>query len=165
MRKVLLFLVILMSTACSSNHGKPEATLEYSSVEELRSTGLYQIYFTSDIDVVQLFKSRIGQGLVCALEDDLDFTEAHHIKRSGFGLVEPVAGDLPLQYRANVIFSESESGNGGEKYLEGETLVPLLKQRDFISCVFRVQTTTYKTYFSKIMRVPTAELLKAATKQ
>lgn len=165
MQKVLLFLIILMSAACSLNHGKPEANLEYSSVEELRSTGLYQIYFTSDVDVLQLFKSRIGQGLLCALEDDLDFTEAHHIKRSGFGLVEPVAGDLPLRYRANVIFSESESGNGGENYLEDETLIPLLKQREFISCVFRVHTSTYQTYFSKVMRVPTTELLKAATKQ
>jgi len=164
-RKVLLCLFILMSAGCSLNHGKPEATLEYLSVEALRNTGLYQIYFSSDVDVLQLFKSRIGQGLVCALEDDLDFTEAHHIKRSGFGLVEPVAGDLPLRYRANVIFRESESGKGGENYLDGETLVPLLKRCDFISCVFRVQTTTYKTYFSKVMRVPTSELLKAATKQ
>lgn len=165
MHKVFLFFLIMMSASCSLNHGKPVAALEYSSVAELRSTGLYQIYFTSDVDVLQLFTSKIGEGLVCALEDDLDFAESHHIKRSGFGLVESVSGDLPLRYRANVIFSESASGKGGENYLEGETLVPLLRKRDFISCVFRVHTTTYKTYFSKVMRIPTKELLKAVAKQ
>ncbi|MHC8396193.1 hypothetical protein ACYZT8_21500 [Pseudomonas sp. LB3P93] len=165
MHKIFLFLTILMSASCSLNHGRPIATLEYSSVKELRSTGLYQIYFTSDVELLGLFKSRIGEGLVCSLEDDLDFTEAHHIKRSGFGLVEKEIELGPMLYRANVIFSESESGKGGEDYLDGEALVPLLKKRDFISCVFRVHTTKYNTYFSKIMRVPTAELLKAVSKQ
>ncbi|WP_283188810.1 hypothetical protein [Pseudomonas sp. PMCC200344] len=165
MHKVFLFLTILMSASCSLNHGRPIATLEYSSVKELRNTGLYQIYFTSDVELLQLFKSRIGEGLVCSLEDDLDFTEAHHIKRSGFGLVGKVIEPASLLYRANVIFSESESGKGGEDYLEGEALILLLKKRDFISCVFRVHTTTYNTYFSKVMHVPTAELLKAISKQ
>lgn len=165
MHKFFLFLTILMSASCSLNHGRPIATLEYSSVKELRNTGLYQIYFTSDVELLQLFKSRIGEGLVCSLDADPDFTEAHHIQRTGFGLVEKVIEPAPLLYRANVIFSESESGKGGEDYLEGEALILLLKKRDFISCVFRVHTTTYNTYFSKVMRVPTAELLKAISKQ
>lgn len=165
MHKFFLFLAILMSASCSLNHGRPVATLEYASVNELRNTGIYQVFFNSDVELVGLFKSRIGEGLVCSLEGDLDFSEAHHIKRSGFGLVEKVSESAPSLYRANVIFSESESGKGGENYLEGEALIPLLKKRDFISCVYRVHTTTYNTYFSQVMHVPTAELLKAIAHQ
>lgn len=94
----------------------------------------------------------------------MDFSQAHHIRRSGFGFVERVMDDPQVTYKADVIFSESESSKGGENYLQGEALVPLLEGRDYFSCVFRVQTTTYKTYFSNIMHVPTGELLKAATK-
>ncbi|WP_454846359.1 hypothetical protein [Pseudomonas farris] len=165
MRKLFLFFVILMSSACSLNHGKPIATLQYSKTEQFLDISIYQIYFTSDIAILDLFKSRIGEGLVCSLEDDMDFSQAHHIRRSGFGFVEKVVGNPQATYKADVIFSESESGKGGEKYLQGETLVPLLEGRDYISCVFRVHTTTYKTYFSNVMHVPAGELVKAAAKK
>lgn len=165
MRKLCLFFVILMCSACSLNHGKSIATLHYSKVEQLRDTGIYQVYFTSDVAILGLFKSRIGEGLVCSLEDDMDFSQAHRIRRSGFGFVERVVDSPQEIYKADVIFSESESGKGGEKYLQGEALVPLLRGRDYISCVFRVHTTTYKTYFSNLMYVPVGELLKAATKK
>ncbi|WP_177319034.1 hypothetical protein [Pseudomonas sp. GM102] len=164
MRKLFIFFVILMCSACSLNHGKPIATLQYSKIEQFGDTSIYQIYFTSDIAILELFKSRIGEGLVCSLEDDMDFSQAHHIRRSGFGFVERVVDDPQVTYKADVIFRESESGKGGEKYLQGEALVPLLEGRDYFSCVFRVHTTTYKTYFSNIMHVPSGELLKAATK-
>ncbi|MGE8098506.1 hypothetical protein [Pseudomonas fluorescens] len=165
MHKFLLLIFMLMCASCSLNHGKPIATLEYLSVDELRKTGIYQVYFDSDVAILDLFKSRIGEGLVCSLEDDLDFSQAHHIKLSGFGLVELVKDKGQANYRANMIFTDSEEGKGGEIYLEGDTLKPLLLKRDYISCVFRVHTTPYKTYFSKIMHVPTADLLKAINKK
>lgn len=164
MRNLFIFFVILMCSACSLNHGKPIATLQYSKIEQFRDTSIYQIYFTSDIAILELFKSRIGEGFVCSLEDDMDFSQGHHIRRSGFGFVDKVMDNPQNIYKADVIFSESESGKGGEKYLQGETLTPLLESRDYFSCVFRVHTTTYKTYFSNVMRVPTRELLKAANK-
>ena len=55
MRKLCIFFVILMCSACSLNHGKPIATLHYSKVEQLRDTGIYQVYFTSDVAILGLF--------------------------------------------------------------------------------------------------------------
>ncbi|WP_237142956.1 MULTISPECIES: hypothetical protein [Pseudomonas] len=164
-RKLSLWGLILACSSCSLDHGRSVATLEYLSVEELRNTGIYQIYFHSSEPVLELFKSRIGEGLVCSLDDDLDFAQAHHIKLSGFGLVELVKDKEQSSYRANMIFTDSEEGKGRESYLEGDTLKPLLLKRDYISCVFRVHTTRYKTYFSTVMHVPTADLLKAINKK
>ncbi|WP_426233982.1 hypothetical protein [Pseudomonas sp. TWP3-2] len=161
MRVLILAVFILMTSACSLNHGRPIANLQYLKTERLRTTGIYQIYFKSDVDLLGLFKSSIGQGLVCSLTDDLDFSQAHKIKQSGFGFIERVSADS-LLYRADVIFDELVDGKGEEKRLKGTTLIPFLKVRDSISCVFRVHSTTYKTYFSKIMQVPSAELLAPA---
>nr|WP_253912139.1 hypothetical protein [Pseudomonas sp. CVAP\ len=147
------------------NHGKPIATLEYSGVERFQNSRIYQIYFTSDVAILDLFKSRIGQGLVCALEDDVNFSMAHPIYRSGVGSVELAGNTVGEGYRSEVMFSESAEGKGGEFILGGNDLSRLLMKRDYISCVFRVHTTSYKTYFSTVMRVPTADLLKAMNKK
>lgn len=160
MRKIFLMLLILVVSGCSLYHGRPIATLEFSKVERFRDTDMYQVYFTSDVEILGLFKSYIGEGLVCSLSEDLDFSQAHHIKQSGFGLVEKVSAE-PALYRANVIFSESEKSSGGERYLQGDTLAPFLTKKDSIACLFRVHSTTYTTYFSNLMHVPSKELLNA----
>lgn len=160
MKRLSFFALMLLVSACSLNHGRPIATLKISKVEQFRNTGIYQIYFTSDIELLGLFKSSIGQGLVCSLNDDLDFAQAHHIKQSGFGFVEKVSAE-PALYRADVIFSESEKSSGGERSLQGDTLAPFLMKRDSIACLFRVHSTTYTTYFSNLMQVPSKELLNA----
>lgn len=165
MYKFLLLTLILICASCSLNHGKPIATLEYSGVERFQSSRIYQIYFTSDVAILDLFESRIGQGLVCALEDDIDFSMAHHIYRSGAGSVELVGDTVGEGYRSEVMFSESAEGKGGEFILGGDDLSRLLMKRDYISCVFRAHTTTYKTYFSNVMHVPTADLLRAVNKK
>lgn len=164
MRVLSLLVLILITSACSLNHGRPVANLEYTKTERLRSTGIYQVYFSSDVELLGLFKSSIGQGLVCSLTDDLDFSQSHQIKQSGFGFVERLSADS-LLYRADVIFDESVDGKGEERRLKGETLAPFLSARDTISCVFKVHSTTYKTYFSKIMHIPSADLLKSGPAQ
>ncbi len=162
MRFITLAVMILMVSACSLNHGRPIANLQYSKTDRLRSTGIYHIYFSSDVELLQLFKSSIGQGLVCSLTDDQDFSQAHRIKQSGFGFIERVSTDS-LLYRADVLFDEQVDDKGEERRLKGDSLVPFLKSRDSISCVFRVHSTTYKTYFSKIMHVPSVDLMNPGT--
>ncbi|WP_033064279.1 hypothetical protein [Pseudomonas sp. GM18] len=161
MFRCVLLVVIALCASCSLNHGKPIATLIYSDVDELRDTGIYQVRFTSDVALLDLFQSSIGQGLICAVDDDLDFAVAHQIKRSGYGLVERIEGDAVYKYQADVIFRESTGEKGAEIFPEGEALSRWLTNRSYISCVFRVHTTTYKTYFSNVMRVPTVDLVRA----
>lgn len=158
MKVLILAICISVLSACSLNHGRPIANLKYEKTERLRTTGIYQVYFKSDVELLGLFKSSIGRGLVCSLTSDLDFSQAHRIKQSGFGFIERVSPDS-LIYRADVIFDESVDDEGGERRLKGETLDPFLKARDSFSCVYRVHSTTYKTYFSKIMQIPSADLL------
>lgn len=159
-RFFLMFLLVACS-ACSMNHGKPIAGLVYSGVEELEDTGIYQIRFHSDVQILELFKSHISQGLVCAVDDDLDFSVAHTLRRSGFGLVERDEKGTPNDYKAEVIFRESTGEKGAEFFPGGPELGRWIATKPFISCVFRTHTTTYKTYFSEIIRVPTTDLARA----
>ncbi|TKJ84681.1 hypothetical protein PkoCFBP13504_12145 [Pseudomonas koreensis] len=99
---------------------------------------------------------------MCSLTNDQDFSQAHRIKQSGFGFIERVSTDS-LLYRADVLFDEQVDDKGEERRLKGDSLVPFLKSRDSISCVFRVHSTTYKTYFSKIMQVPSVDLMNPGT--
>ncbi|MFC6693786.1 hypothetical protein ACFQD2_26450 [Pseudomonas lini] len=121
--------------------------------------------FTSDVAILELFKSSIGQGLICAVDDDLDFAVAHQIKRSGYGLVERIEDNSVYKYQADVIFREFTGEKGAEVFPEGEALSRWLTNRSYISCVFRVHTTTYNTYFSNVMRIPTVDLVQAIDKK
>jgi hypothetical protein len=147
------------------NHGKPPAKLFYSGVDELEDTGIYQVRFRADVEILELFKSHISQGLVCAVDDDLDFSVAHQISRSGFGLVERDERGAANEYKADVIFRESTGEKGAEIFPEGPVLSRWFMKRPFISCAFRVHTTPYKTYFSEIMRVPTDDLARAINRE
>ncbi|MHC8345366.1 hypothetical protein [Pseudomonas sp. RT6P73] len=164
MRGFVFCILAALCSSCSSNHDRPIATLNYESVEITPSGNAYQIIFTSDIDLLGLFKSRIGEGLVCALEDDLDFSIGHYIKRSGRGTVEFVKAPEGGHYVSKIIFREAEEVQGKETILAGHALNEVLAKREFVICTFRVHTTPYKTYFSNNMRVPTVDLLKASTK-
>jgi len=163
MRSFVFCIFVVLCTSCSSNHGRPIATLNYENVDVTPSGNAYQISFTSDVDLLGLFKSKIGEGLVCALEDDLDFSIGHYIKRSGRGAVEFVKGPEGDHYVSRVIFREAGETQGKETILTGHALSEVLNKREFMICTYRVHTTPYKTYFSNNMRVPTADLLKATT--
>ncbi|WP_064616615.1 hypothetical protein [Pseudomonas sp. GR 6-02] len=165
MRNFVFCLFMVLCASCSSKHGRPIATLHYEKVETSPSGNSYQIRFTSDTELLGLFKSKIGEGLVCALEDDLDFSVGHYIKRSGRGTVEFVKDSSGEHYISMILFREAEELQGKETILTGQALREILDKREFMLCTFRVHTTRYKTYFSNVMRVPTADLLKAAAKE
>ncbi|WP_028620619.1 hypothetical protein [Pseudomonas sp. Ant30-3] len=161
MLRFSLFGLIVLCTSCSLNHGKPIATLTYSDIAELEGTGIYQVRFTSDVEILELFKSHIGQGLICSVGKDLDFSVAHQIKRSGYGFVERIEDASEKKYQARVIFRESTGEKGAEIFPEGEALKHWIASDKYISCIFRSHSTTYKTYFSNVMRVPTGDLVRA----
>lgn len=165
MRNFVFCIFVVLCSSCSSNHGRPIATLNYEKVEITPSGNAYQISFTSDTDLLGLFESKIGEGLVCALEDDLDFSIGHYIKRSGRGSVEFVKDSSGDHYVSKVLFREAGELQGTETILAGHALREILYKREFMACTFRVHTISYKTYFSNVMRVPTADLLRATTKE
>ncbi|WP_237142957.1 MULTISPECIES: hypothetical protein [Pseudomonas] len=158
-RKFVFYIFVSLCASCSFNHGRAIATLNYSGVEHTPGSVAYQIGFTADTDLLGLFESAIGEGLVCALEDDVDFSIGHYIKRSGRGAVEYVKDPVGGHYVSRVMFRETGESEGEENLLTGEALGEVLKTREFIVCSFRVHTTKYKTYFSNPMPVPTSDLL------
>ncbi len=165
MSRFFLMGLLVICSGCSMNHEKPAAKLFYSGVDELEDTGIYQVHFLADVELLELFTSHISQGLVCTVDDDVDFSVGHQIKRSGFGLVERDESGAANEYKADVIFRESTGEKGAEIFPEGPVLNRWFTNRRFISCVFRVHTTPYKTYFSQIMRVPTADLARAINRE
>jgi len=164
MRKCLIFFVVLLCSSCSSDHGQPIATLSYEGVSITPSGYGYKISFTSDTDLLALLGDSIGDGLVCALEDDLDFSIGHYLKRSGRGSVRYVNDSTGGHYDSTVIFRKSEDSQGQESILGKKELRNVLAVRDFVVCTYRVNNSEHRTYFSKLMRVPTKDFLNEIDK-
>lgn len=160
MNRFLLTLALLFCCSCSSNHGRPIAALDYRAVSLSSSGSSFFIGFSSHTDLLGLFQSKIGEELVCTLGADLDFSIGHYQKLYGNGIVEVSEKPSKGKYIARVIFKETGEVQGKERILDGNGLRGALMANDFVVCTFRVHTTKYKTYFSKFMRIPSADFLK-----
>jgi hypothetical protein len=157
---VILFTMAFL-VSCSTDHGRPIATLSYDRVEVTQGSLGFRISFTSDTDLLALFGPAIGEGLVCALEDDIDFSIGHYLKRSGRGSVRFIDDTTGGHYESKVIFREAGELQGEELILGGKALRDVLVKKEFIACAFRVHTTSNRTYISNIMHVPTNDLVRA----
>ena len=161
MNRIFLAIAILLCSSCSSNHGRQIAVLDFQSVSITPSGSSFFVWFSSDTDLLGLFQSKIGEELVCTLDDDLDFSIGHYQKRYGSGIVEVSENSSKGQYIARVIFRETGDVQGKELILEGDRLRSALRAHPFIVCTFRVNTTKYKTYFSEFMRIPSEDFTRA----
>ncbi|WP_085578095.1 MULTISPECIES: hypothetical protein [unclassified Pseudomonas] len=160
-RVFVVLLTFLLTASCTYNHGRPAAVLYYQNVEITPSGFAFLMRFTSDADLFSLVGPSIGEGLVCGLEDDLDFSIGHYLKRSGRGSVEFVNDSTGGHYESRIMFRESGEAQGEEAILSGEALRDILVKRPFIVCAFRAHASSYSTYFSNAMNVPTADLIRA----
>lgn len=161
--RLLLCLVLMMCASCAMNHGKPIAELDYIGVERYQDKRIYQVSFASNVDVVNLFKSKISQTLICSLDGDTDFSVAHRIHQYGEGLIEPVQRGSGWVFKADLIFSEVKSSTS-DAVMRSETLRSLLARQASIACKVRINAYSYKTYFSEVMQVPSADLLREIDK-
>ncbi|WP_139834515.1 MULTISPECIES: hypothetical protein [unclassified Pseudomonas] len=163
MRNIILCMAFLLCTSCAMNHGKPIAHLQYVGVERYLDRGIYQVRFSSDVDVVNLFKSKVSQTLLCSFEGDFDFSAPHSAGRYGEGFIEPEISSAGPVFRADVLFFERKNDTS-EKIIEGEVLRSLLVGRESIACKVRINSYSYKIYLSEDMEVPTADLLREIDK-
>lgn len=160
-RFFLIVFTLVFTASCSTDHGRPIATLVYDRVEMTPSGIGFLISFTSDTDILSLFGPAIGEGMVCALEDDHDFSIGHYLKRSGRGSVRFVDDTTGGHYQSKLIFREAGQSPGEETLLSGKALRDVLIKRASMTCAFRVHTTGNRTYLSNPMLVPTADLVQA----
>lgn len=161
--RLLLCLMFMLCASCAMNHGKPIAKLEYVSVERYQDKRIYQVSFTSNVDVVNLFKSKISQTLICSLDGDTDFSVAHRIHQYGEGFIETVQQGGEQVFKADLIFSEVKSSTN-DAVMKSEALSSLLAEQASITCKVRINAYSYKTYFSEEMQVPTKDLLREIAK-
>lgn len=163
MRNIILCVALLLCSSCAMNHGKPIARLQYIGVERYLDRGIYQVRFSSDVDVVSLFKSKISQTLLCSFDSDFDFSAPHSAGIYGEGFIEPEMPSVGPVFRADVLFLERKNDTS-EKVIEGEALKPLLVGRESLVCRVRINSYSYKIYLSEDMKVPTADLLREVEK-
>ena len=121
MRKFALFVVISLCAACTV-HNKPAANIQFSRMESIKESykigqiegvaKTYKLYFTSDIDILNLFKSGGGlvtKRLICALEDDTAFSVKHTIERTAEGGISSNGSKLhdanEFGYVSDIVFS------------------------------------------------------------
>lgn len=163
MRKLFLCLMIVVCASCARNHGKPIANITYLGVDRYLDRNIYPVSFSSDVDVVSLFKSRIGLSLLCPLDEDKDFSIAHQMSNYGEGLIEPIITDDGPAFKADLMFFKRNDSTN-QKLLKSDELRSWLGQRESLACKVRINSYSYKVYLSETMNIPTADLLREVNK-
>lgn len=162
--RIVFLLLVMASAGCTFKQAKPPANLQFSKIERVANTALYELHFTSDVDILGPYKSLIGVGLLCALEDDPDFSEGHQMKKFMSGSVTDDKSGTHLDFVSHVVFSESVANGNSQRNLSPEEIKKLLANRKFVVCKFFASATMIDTYFSNAMYVPVEEILKAVDK-
>lgn len=159
MRKSILILMFSMCASCAISHGKPTAKIEYLGVERYLDRNIYQVSFSSDVDVDKLFKSKISQSLLCALGESRDFSQSRNLNEYGEGWIEPLKPADGSTFKADLMFYRVKDSTS-ETLMSSKDLSAVLAGRKTIACKVRINSYSYKIYYSDVMNIPVAELLK-----
>ncbi|MGE8499849.1 MAG: hypothetical protein ACN6O6_20290 [Pseudomonas sp.] len=171
MKKALIILLIALCSACAKDHGKPIASLDYTSITARPGTGLYDIRFSANVDVLSLFpvdERPIGSRLRCALTDDHDFSVEHVLQKSARGPVEydePPRRAAGFAFVATVFFTETINNGRSDRTLEGAELQALLANTQATPCRFIAIAHGVKPYYSAILLVPNQDIRREIERQ
>lgn len=171
MKKVLLIALIVLCSACAKDHGKPIASLSYSAITARPGTGLYDIRFTADIDLLNLFdvnENLIGGRLRCALSHDNDFSVDHVMAQSARGPIEraaPPKSEGDFVFIATVFFTETLDNGTSDRTLEGAELNRIFSSKQAIPCKYIVTAYKFKPYYSGTLLIPVMDILREINRQ
>lgn len=158
--RILLSLFFVVLAGCAFKQDKPPANLEFSKIERVGETVLYDLYFSSDVDVKGAYKSLIGTGLLCALDDDEDFNENHKMRYFMDGGVRRDTSGAKFDFISRMVFSEKIANGSSERDLSPVEVEQILAKKDHVSCRFFASATMIDTYFSNVMYVPVASIIR-----
>lgn len=187
MRKALFILIISLCAACTP-HNKPIANIQFSKTtstekiyEPLQEGGepiksrTHTIYFTSNIEILNLFKEEnssnpvVSPRLICALENDEDFSVKHRMKRYIYGYIDrdniATSSSAGLfDYAIEFNFIEGNDSGSSESNIEKQKLNELLSKKQTVPC--KVVMTIYLSapYYSNTMYIPAEDLLREINK-
>jgi len=172
MKKSIALLLMVVCSGCAREHVKPEADLSYMSVERDNRYPIYDVSYSSNINLLDLFDRGEGVGyaaafLVCALGNDQDFSIGHHMQFAALGSIK---GDGQSQekgtfnYVTSALLSEVSNSGGSRRNLASNELNEILADKSSIPCRVRITAYGYETYYSNAMYIPTADLLREINK-
>ncbi|MFJ2481454.1 hypothetical protein ACIOWE_14345 [Pseudomonas sp. NPDC087598] len=159
--KICAVTLLVMLAGCSFKQNKPPANLQFSKIERVRKTVLYDLYFSSDVNILGPYKSLVGVRLICALGDDLDFSTGHRMKWFVKGSVSQDRTGTDLDFVSRITFNESDTNGSSESDLKAAELKNLLKSKTEIPCRFLANATMMDTYYSNVMYVPVESIIRA----
>lgn len=155
--------MFLVCASCAVSHGRPIANIEYMSMERYLNRNIYQVTFSSDVDVEPLFKSKISQSLLCSFDQKTDFSMPQDLKKYGEGWIEPLKSGRGLVYKADLVFYKVEDSTS-YKLMTSDELKRLLTGQRSMICKVRINSYSYKVYLSEIMNIPVKDLLREVNK-
>jgi len=172
MKKILLLLLIITCSSCAKDHGKTAADLDFLSIERINDLNLYTIHYSSNINVMDLYGRGIGEGvastkLLCALDNDNDFSVEHTLERSAYGLIyqdSPQTTGKKFNFLTKAFLSETLNLGQSRRDLSISELNRLLSNRETIPCKVVITAYGFKPYYSNSMLLPTADLLREINK-
>lgn len=163
MRKFLLVLMFLVCASCAISHGRPTAHIEYMSTERYLNRNIYQVKFSSDVDVGQLFESKISQSLLCSFDQKADFSTAQNLKEYGEGWIEQVNSGERMVFKADLMFYKVKESTS-YALMSSDELKALLARQQSIACKVRINSYSYKIYLSEVMNIPVEDLMREVNK-
>lgn len=161
--RVFLLVLGVMLAGCTLKQDKPPANLEFSKIERVGETVLYDLYFSSDINILGPYKSLVGVRFICALGDDFNFEVGHRMKWFVNGSVSRNRAGSDLDFISRLTFSESDANGSSETDLTPIEIKRILQYKAEIPCKFMASATMMDTYFSNVMYVPVVEILQAVS--
>lgn len=169
--KCLWLLPVIFCLGCAKEHGKPVSTLDYVGIERERNTNLYMLRFISDFDLLTIFsrdESPVGGILRCSLAGGNDFSVEHVQRYTARGLIQTVAlrkEGNSFEFATSLAFVESLNEGRSERTLAPEELKRLLADKSSVSCVYVFTAYGFKPYYSGVLRVPAADILREAGRE
>lgn len=169
MARHLLLAVVPFFLGCAKDHHIPPAELGYLGLSR-QSTNLYQVSFTADADLLNIFKpedSPVGGLLRCSLVGD-DMPNEHSSERYvAKGLVSSLAAGPTIStflFHSSIMFVENLNDGRSYRDLKAPELREILTARQSVPCVYWATAYGFKPYRSGILQIPVADILREMDK-
>lgn len=160
----LLASMIVLTSACMKDHGEPIAKLSYSRLTDGPGYGYFDIHFSSNLDLDEVYShldsGKIGQSLICSLEKEPVFEMSHVIPVYGTALIRRDPSAPGFSYTGSIKFAETLDGGDSDTLIYRSRFRALTEGRTAIPCKMYMTAFGYKAYYSDSMYVPVAELIR-----
>jgi hypothetical protein len=171
-KTLFLLLLTILCSACAKNHTVQPANLNFLTIERKPSSLYYEIYYGSDVNLLDLFGRGMREGaastmLECALGDDQDFSITNRFRYSAYGLIDVDEANKAggkYNYVTSATLRQTVNNGSTQEFLSTQELNGLLSGKLQVPCKVVITAWGYKPYYSNTMNLPVADLLREVNK-